>query len=82
MQVRYRPPRSSCKIIFLFQTCGHCQENLLKLDKAMLSIKEKDASIKELKSLCSRFEKQLSQQDELLKLFAEKKGHKVTNFPK
>ena len=65
-----------------FQTCGNCQETLLKLDKAMLSIKEKDSSIKELKSLCSRFEKQLSQQDELLKMFAEKKGHKVTNFPK
>ena len=47
----------------------------------MLSIKEKDSSIKELKTLCSRFEKQLTQQDELLKLFAEKKGHKVTNFP-
>lgn len=64
------------------KTCGNCQESLLKLEKAMLSIKEKDASIKELQTLCSRFEKQLSQQDELLKLFAEKKGHKVTNFPK
>lgn len=53
-----------------------------KLERAMTAIKEKDASIKDLNNLCSKFETQLKKQDEILKMFAEKKGHKVTNFPK
>ena len=43
---------------------------------------EKDKYIKELKTMCSKFEKQLTQQDVLLKKVAESQGHKVTIFPK
>jgi len=66
----------------VFQTCGNCPELTSKLEKAVNTIKDKDASIKELNGLCSKFETQLKKQDEILKMFAEKKGHKVTNFPK
>ncbi|XP_061188557.1 mRNA export factor GLE1-like [Saccostrea echinata] len=57
--------------------CANCQDMTAKLEKFNASIKEKDQTIKELKSLCARFEKQLTQQDYLLKQWAESKGHKV-----
>ena len=67
---------------FYFQTCANCQEMTIKLEKAVNAIKEKDVSIKELRDLCSKFETQLTKQDEILKMFAEKKGYKVPNYPK
>lgn len=53
-----------------------------KLERAVTTLKEKDGTIKDLNGLCSKFETQLKKQDEILKMFAEKKGHKVSNFPK
>lgn len=53
-----------------------------KLERAVTAIKEKDSSIKDLNSLCSKFETQLKKQDEIMKMLAEKKGHKVTSYPK
>ena len=51
-----------------------------KLEKAVVSLKEKDASIKDLNGLCLKFETQLKKQDELLKMFAEKKGYKPSKW--
>ncbi|XP_052798520.1 golgin subfamily A member 4-like isoform X2 [Mya arenaria] len=64
------------------KTCTNCNDMASKLERAVVSIKEKDASIKELNSLCSKFETQLKKQDEILKMFADKKGHKIGTFPK
>ena len=44
----------------------------------VFAVKEKDMKIKELNSLCVRFEKQLNQQDDIMKLVAEKSGYKHT----
>jgi hypothetical protein len=49
-----------------------------KLEKAVVSLKEKDSSIKDLNGLCLKFESQLKKQDELLKVFADKKGYKAS----
>ena len=62
--------------------CQNCDGNLSKLNTALKSNAEKDKYIKELKAMCSKFEKQLTQQDVLLKKVAESQGHKVTIFPK
>lgn len=62
--------------------CPNCQDMTAKLEKFNASIKDKDLTIKELKSLCARFEKQLTQQDHLLKQWAESKGQKVNYNPK
>lgn len=64
------------------KTCANCQDMASKLERAVTAIKEKEISIKDLNGLCSKFESQLKQQDEILKMFADKKGHRVTNYPK
>ena len=56
--------------------CGNCANLNSQLNKSEKSNKEKAATINELKNLCSKFEKQLTQQDELLKVWAESKGKK------
>ncbi|XP_060076060.1 trichohyalin-like [Ylistrum balloti] len=61
--------------------CGNCQESLSKAEKYQVAVKERDATIKDLKSLVTKFEKQLTQQDELLKSWAESKGHKIPGYP-
>ncbi|XP_069135458.1 intraflagellar transport protein 74 homolog [Argopecten irradians] len=61
--------------------CGNCQESQMKLEKYQLAVKERDANIKDLKALVTKFEKQLTQQDELLKSWAESKGHKIAGYP-
>ena len=63
-------------------SCPNCQDMTTKLEKFSVSIKDKDLTIKELKSLCTKFEKQLTQQDHLLKQWAESKGQKVNYNPK
>ncbi|KAK3594779.1 hypothetical protein CHS0354_030721 [Potamilus streckersoni] len=63
-------------------SCANCAENAAKMDKAVAVVKDKDIQIKEMNQLLAKFEKQLSQQDHLLKTWAESKGHKVTTFPK
>lgn len=58
--------------------CQNCAEATSRAEKLALTLKEREVTVKDLKSLCAKFEKQLSQQDQLLKMFAESKGHKVT----
>nr|KAG5687756.1 hypothetical protein BaRGS_014845 [Batillaria attramentaria] len=58
--------------------CQNCAEATARAEKLAVTVKERDTSIKDLKSLCAKFEKQLSQQDQLLKMWADSKGHKVT----
>jgi len=53
-----------------------------KLEKTVTALKEKDSSIKDLNSLCSKFESQLKKQDEIMKMLADKKGHKLSNYQK
>ncbi|ESO84649.1 hypothetical protein LOTGIDRAFT_204705 [Lottia gigantea] len=57
-------------------SCSHCEETNNKLKKALHALKEKDQAIKDLESLVVKFETQLSQQDQLLKMFAEDKALK------
>lgn len=40
-------------------------------------VKERDATIKELKTLCSKFETQLTQQDKLLEQWSAMHGKKI-----
>ncbi|OWF44314.1 kinectin-like [Mizuhopecten yessoensis] len=61
--------------------CGNCQESLGKVEKFQLAVKERDATIKDLKALVTKSEKQLTQQDELLKSWADSKGHKIPGYP-
>ncbi|XP_076434917.1 uncharacterized protein LOC143274847 [Babylonia areolata] len=58
-------------------SCGNCAEAAARAEKLSSALKEREATVKELKSLCTRFEKQLSQQDVLLKQWADSKGHKI-----
>ena len=63
-------------------SCQNCDINMSKLKATQKSVTEKDKYITELKSMCSKFEKQLTEQDSLLKQFSESHGHKVTILPK
>ncbi len=68
---------------FVFQgSCSNCDSSNSKYQAAQKASSEKDKTIRELKALCSKFEKQLTQQDALLKQWAESKGHKVNGYPK
>lgn len=58
--------------------CGNCAESAARAEKLATMVKEREVTIKELKSLCVRFETQLTQQDVLLKQWADSKGHKIT----
>ena len=62
-------------------SCGNCASLTAKLNESEKNIKEKTTVIRDLKGLCAKFEKQLKQQDELLKLWAESKGHSIPVFP-
>ena len=54
-----------------------------QVSASQAAIKERDDSISQLKALCSKFEKQLQQQDVLLTEFAQSKGYKpADNFRK
>ncbi|XP_070204497.1 filamin A-interacting protein 1-like isoform X2 [Littorina saxatilis] len=57
--------------------CGNCAESASRAEKLAVTVKEREMAIKELKTLCAKFEKQLSQQDVLLKQWADSKGHKI-----
>ncbi|KAL8561090.1 hypothetical protein ACOMHN_031034 [Nucella lapillus] len=57
--------------------CGNCAELTTRTEKLAATLKEREVTVKDLKSLCARFEKQLTQQDTLLKQWAESKGHKI-----
>ncbi|KAK3721625.1 hypothetical protein RRG08_044706 [Elysia crispata] len=58
--------------------CSNCDDNKAKVTKLQTQVKEKDATIKELKTLCSKFESQLTTQDKLLEQWASTQGHKIT----
>jgi len=45
-------------------------------------MKEKENTIKDLKELCAKHEKQISQQELMLRKFAEQNIHKVPVIPK
>ena len=63
--------------------CSNCDVMRKQLSTSQVQGREKDKTIGDLKTLCSKFEKQLSQQDSLLKQFAESKGYKASdNFKK
>ncbi|GFO15082.1 grip and coiled-coil domain-containing protein 2-like [Plakobranchus ocellatus] len=57
------------------------ESDLLRMKIKSLSknkqLKEKDGTISELKSLCGKFETQLTTQDKLLEQWAASKGHKI-----
>lgn len=58
--------------------CQNCAEATARAERLAVTIKERETTVKDLKSLCAKFEKQLSQQDQLLKMWADSKDHKVT----
>ncbi|CAH1801360.1 unnamed protein product [Owenia fusiformis] len=57
--------------------CPNCDELTKERDSINKVAKSKDETIKELNSLCAKFEKQLIQQDELLKTWVEKEEKKM-----
>ena len=62
-------------------SCPNCSESNSKFERLYAECKEKDKSIKDLKLLVTKFEKQLTQQDVVLKTWSEGKGHKVNYKP-
>lgn len=62
-------------------SCPNCSDSNGKLERIFIECKEKDKTIKDLKILVTKFEKQLNQQDVLLKNLGESKGHKVNYKP-
>ncbi|XP_067672021.1 kinesin-like protein KIF3A [Haliotis asinina] len=58
-------------------SCSNCPDMMAKLDRAHLMVKDRDHTVKELKAMCSKMEKQLTQQDQLLKSWADSRGHKA-----
>ena len=70
--------------LFVFQGgCSNCDVMRKQLSTVQGQMKEKDKTISDLKTISSKFEKQLNQQDSLLKQFAEAKGYKASdNFKK
>ena len=68
--------------LYIFQgSCPNCSESNNKFERLYAECKEKDKSIKDLKLLVTKFEKQLTQQDVVLKTWSESKGHKVNYKP-
>ncbi|XP_076452655.1 uncharacterized protein LOC143288209 [Babylonia areolata] len=57
--------------------CGRCAEAVNRAEKLAVTLKEREVTIGQLKTLCSRFEQQLSQQDVLMKHWADSKGHRL-----
>lgn len=57
--------------------CANCPSLEQQVEQSNKTLRDKDKTIKELKTLCAKFEKQLTQQDALLKQWAESKGHKL-----
>lgn len=71
-----------CFFFYIFQgSCPNCSESNSKFERLYAECKEKDKSIKDLKLLVTKFEKQLTQQDGVLKTWSESKGHKVNYKP-
>ena len=69
-------------LFYIFQgSCPNCSESNRKFERLFAECKEKDKSIKDLKLLVTKCEKQLTQQDVLLKTWSESKGHKVNYKP-
>ena len=63
--------------------CNNCDVMRQQVTTSQALVKDKEESIVQLKTLCSKFEKQLQQQDTLLTQFAESKGYKpADNFSK
>lgn len=62
-------------------SCPNCSDSNSKLDRLFIECKEKDKTIKDLKLSVTKFEKQLNQQDVLLKNWSEAKGNKVNYKP-
>ncbi|CAG2204224.1 unnamed protein product [Mytilus edulis] len=62
-------------------SCPNCSDSNGKLERLFIECKDKDKTIKDLKILVTKFEKQLNQQDALLKNLGESKGHKVNYKP-
>ncbi len=48
-----------------------------RLDKTQLTPKDKEQTVKDFKSIISKLEKQLRQQDQLMKSWAESKGQSL-----
>ena len=42
----------------ILQSCPNCRDKTKRLDKAELSLKDKDLQISDLRELCSNYEKQ------------------------
>lgn len=62
-------------------SCPNCSESKSKFERLYAEFREKDKSIKDLKLLVTKLEKQLTQQDVLLKTWSESKGQKVNYKP-
>lgn len=62
--------------------CTNCPSLKAELEAKQKSILEKDAHIKQLMTLCKKFEVQLSQQDVIMQQFAENKGFKTSFQPR
>ncbi|XP_041349053.1 protein NETWORKED 4A-like [Gigantopelta aegis] len=58
--------------------CSNCTVLTSKLEKIDSAARHKDQMIKELNSLIAKYESQLTKQDELLKVWADSKGYKVS----
>ena len=69
------------KFAGLVQGCANCESVQSQLGIAQRGMKERDAMIKDLKSLCAKFEKQLSQQDVLLQQYNER-GQRAAKLTK
>jgi len=58
-------------------SCGNCDENLQKVARLQAMLKERDATLRDLKALCTKFETQLTTQDKLLEQWALSHGKKI-----
>ncbi|KAK2168634.1 hypothetical protein LSH36_15g05012 [Paralvinella palmiformis] len=62
--------------------CSNCEVLQNQLASSQKHMKEKENTIKDLKELCAKHEKQISQQELMLRKFAEQNIHKVPVIPK
>ncbi|XP_006814362.1 uncharacterized protein LOC100373108 [Saccoglossus kowalevskii] len=63
------------------ENCQNCQDLLKQVEHKRTTIENQEATIKQLATLCKKFELQLTQQDDLLKQWADSKGYKIGTVP-
>ncbi|XP_070572067.1 structural maintenance of chromosomes protein 2-like isoform X1 [Ptychodera flava] len=61
--------------------CQNCQALIKQVEEKKATIEGQEATIKQLATLCKKFELQLTQQDKLLKQWADSKGYDVGAVP-